>query len=308
MPSGPNNDFGRTSRRHLNRSLTQPDAPAALAGEAVATSAVEQIDGARVAPSWRRRRGGPRWPSASAKSRLGQAAADERRSARRRPARPTAASAAQQQRHDVAKVAGLRTERHGRAVGGRLDHVLTAALAHAAADIGDLRRAPPGASSPTRSTSSTRVLGLPSGSPSALALHAFQFVRRCHQPAWLKQLGDLLEPLGMPRHEDQPQAADARRQARGYASTASRSSGSCVLPARNTTSSAAKPASCPQADRGADCARSVCGAVELERAGDVHALRRRPAPETARRIRAFCAATRSSCAKQAARPAAASGR
>ena len=46
---------------------------------------------------------------------------------------------------DVAEVPGVGAERDGGAVGGRLDHVLAAAVAEAAADEGDVRGAPPGA-------------------------------------------------------------------------------------------------------------------------------------------------------------------
>ena len=57
-------------------------------------------------------------------------------------------------------------------------------------------------------------------------------------------------------------------------STAICSSGSCVLPARNTMSSSAKPASCAERARARVVAVGL-GAVVFERAGDVDALGRR---------------------------------
>ena len=104
-------------------------------------------------------------------------------------------------RDDVAEVPGVGAERDGRAVGGRLDHVLAAALVRlppTKAMCAVPHQAP---SSPTASTSRTRGSGIggavASSCGAALPAHA----------AAVQQLGDFVEPFGMPRHEDQLAAA-----------------------------------------------------------------------------------------------------
>ena len=109
----------------------------------------------------------------------------------------------QKRRDDVAEVPRVGAEGDGRAVGGRLDHVLPAAAAEAAADEGDRRRAPPGAELADgidEQDASRRAIA-------AGAARQFSCERRCHgKSAVVEQFGDRVEALGMARHEDQPQA------------------------------------------------------------------------------------------------------
>ena len=104
-----------------------------------------------------------------------------------------------------------------------------------------------------------------------------------------------LESLGMPRHEHQFQPrilwpSMAKR------SSASCSSGSCVLPARKTMSSGAMPAKRGQPLGVGHCCRSVSAPSNLIEPVTCTACRPcARGPETARRIPPFCAAIRSSC-------------
>ena len=150
-----------------------------------------------AAPSCSRTSWRARWPSSSANA----------GSARQRRTKAVSCSpvgddhgglAVEHQGHDVAEVAGVGAEGDRRAVGGRLDHVLAAPRAHAAADEGDLRRAPPGAQfadGVDQQDAGLRIAAVCFQTAAALPGHA--------RP--LQQLGDFLKPFGMPRGDDQPQ-------------------------------------------------------------------------------------------------------
>ena len=119
----------------------------------------------------------------------------------------------QQRGDDVAEVPGVGAEGDGGAVGGRLDHVLAAAVAEAAADEGDCARRP----TRRRARRRCRRAGCWRRSSRELAacgLLVDQFACGvAREVRCVEQLGDVVEALGMARHEDQSQARVLRREA-----------------------------------------------------------------------------------------------
>ena len=130
--------------------------------------------------------------------------------------------ARQQGRHDVAEIARVRAEGNRRAIRGRLNHVLPAAVAQAAADEGDVGRSPPCAEfaddideqharrrgGRKRGRRGEREKGRLQLSP-FLPFSLSPLLQLCsslpRNARSVQHPRDCLEPLGMPRHDDQPQ-------------------------------------------------------------------------------------------------------
>ena len=181
----------------------------------------------------------------------------------------------QERRHDVAEVPCIRPERNGRTVGRRLDHILAAATAEAAADEGDRRCAPPGAEFADRVDEQDRPAmrrAWPSA-PGSAGGRIASSLRRCQ---------------GMPESSSNFATASNRSGCRGTRisrncgccgdkrrkiSTAICSSGSCVLPARKTMSSSAMPASWRSATV-RELWRSVCAPSYFSEPVTSHAIGR----------------------------------
>ena len=171
--------------------------------------------------------------------------------------------------NNVAEIPRVGTKRHGRPVGRRLDHVLTAPIAEAAADEGDVGRSPPG---PQFAHRIDQEHASKRGHAHAARPLLSSSVRRCQAmpdassiraTAWNRSgwRGTMIS-----RSRGQS-PLNCRKTSR-----AADSSGSCVLPARKTMSSAAKPGQFGQPKRGGVPAIGL-GAVVLHGARHVDGSR-----------------------------------
>ncbi len=126
----------------------------------------------------------------------------------------------QQGGDDIAEVPSVGAERDGGAVGGRFDHVLAAAVAEAAADKGDVCRAPPcakladGIDEEDRPAIGSivaflaRIVPLWKGAGIGVESRAAQPRQLRH----IEQLGDGVEAFGVTRYEDKAQPGIRPRQ------------------------------------------------------------------------------------------------